>query len=92
MDYYENQELACAVLGLDYNKIIDEGRDEEIDYKMAEVYEIDMSTFHSIAEALLRLTFPVKSELTGECYHAFGKMDGNLFTAIVKEKVTNKED
>ena len=91
MKYWDAEELACQILGLDYDKIVDEGREDEIEEQLYEKYEISMENFLCIADDLIKLTPLVKSEMTGTLYHAFGVAEGNAWRAIAKESI-NEED
>lgn len=85
MDYYDAQELACAILGMDYDELVDEGRDSEIEDALYEKFEIDMEQFCDIVKALLPFTPKVKAGLSGDVYHAFvNEKEGVM---IVKQKV-----
>lgn len=85
MKYWDAEELACQILGLDYDTIVDEGREDEIDEGLNDKFEISMEQFLDIADELLKLTPLVKSELTGSAYHAFGVSEGGSWRAIAKE-------
>ena len=71
MRYNEVQELACAVCGLDYDTLVNEGREEKIEDALWEKFEIGIGQFSAIAEALLPFTPVVKAGLSGTLYHAF---------------------
>lgn len=71
MSYWDTQELACAILGLNYDDLVDEGRENEIDEALYEKFEISMEQFENIVEALLPFTPVVKAGLSGKMYHAF---------------------
>ena len=73
LHYDELQELACAVLGLDYDDVVNEGRESEIDEKLYEKFDIDIEQFQKVAEALIEFTPIVGGGLTGKMYHTFGK-------------------
>lgn len=86
--YYEAQELACAILGLNCDDLVDEGRENEIDEALYDKFEIDMEQFTNIVEALLPFTPIVKAGLTGNLYHAFVNEKESLM--IVKQKVVEE--
>ena len=71
MDYFEAQELACAILGLDYDTYVNEDRESEIDDALYEKFNVDMDQFIDIVRALLPFTPVVKAGLSGTMYHAF---------------------
>ena len=89
MIYYEAQELACAILGLNFDDLVDEGRENEIDEALYDKFEIDMEKFTNIVEALLPFTPIVRSGLTGNLYHAFVNEKESLM--IVKQKVGEED-
>ena len=71
MDYYDAQKLACAILGVNYDDLVDEGREDEIEEAIYVKFGIDMEQFTNIVEALLPFTPIVQAELTGNKYHTF---------------------
>lgn len=85
MYYDEVQELACAILGISYDDLVDEGRESEIEEKLYEKFEISMEQFFNIVEALLPFTPIVQAAVTGNKYHAFVKEKESLM--YVKQKV-----
>lgn len=89
MNYRDAQELACAILGLNYDDLVDEGRENEIDEALYEKFEIDMDQFVNIVEALLPFTPVVQAGLTGNKYHAFVKEKEGLM--IVKQLVEEEK-
>ena len=89
MDYYDAQKLACAILGVNYDDLVDEGRENEIEEALYEKFEIDMENFIKIVEALLPFTPVVQAGLTGNKYHAFVNEKESLM--IVKQKVGEED-
>lgn len=85
MYYDEVQELACAILGVNYDDLVDEGREDEIEEAIYVKFGIDMEQFTNIVEALLPFTPIVQAGLTGNKYHAFVNEKGSRM--IVKQKV-----
>lgn len=85
MYYDEVQELACAILGISYDDLVDEGRESEIEEKLYEKFEISMEQFFNIVEALLPFTPIVQAAVTGNKYHAFVNEKESLM--YVKQKV-----
>ena len=71
MTYYEVQELACAICGLDYDTLVDEGREDEIEDALYEKFGISIEQFSAVAEALLPFTPVVEAGISGTLYHAF---------------------
>lgn len=90
MNYLELQELACAILGLDYDKLVDNGEEDEIDKSLYNKFGIDIDQFGDLVKALLPLTMPLKSSLTNEWHYCFGKVDHGWLRAIIKMKATVK--
>lgn len=88
MIYYEVQELACAILGISYDDLVDEGRESEIEEKLYEKFEISMEQFFNIVEALLPFTPTVQAALSGSKYHAF--VNDKECLMYVKQKVEEK--
>lgn len=85
MNYYDAQELACAILGMDCDELVNEGRDSEIEDSLYEKFEIGMEQFCDIVKALLPFTPTVKAGMSGDMYHAFvNEKEGVM---IVKQKV-----
>lgn len=88
MYYDEVQELACAILGLNYDDLVDEGRESEIEEKLYEKFEISMEQFFNIVEALLPYTPIVQAGISGNKYHAFVNEKECLM--IVKQQVVEE--
>ena len=90
MNYSDLQELACTILGLDYDKLVDNGEEDYIDKSLYNEFGIDIDQFGDLVKALLPLTMPLKSSLTKEWHYCFGKEDHGLWRAIIKMKATVK--
>ena len=88
MNYYDLQELACAILGLDYDKLVDNGEEDEIDNALYDKFEISIEQLGDLVKALLPLTMPLQSPLTKDWHYCFGKEEDGLWCAIVKMKAT----
>lgn len=89
MDYWDAQELACAVLGLNYDDLVNEGREDEIDNALYEKFEIGMEQFCDIVKALLPFTPCVKAGLSGTIYHAFVNEKEGIM--IIKQPVKKEK-
>ena len=90
MIYYSDvQELACAILNLNYDDLVNEGRENEIEKALYEKYEIDMEQFCKIVGALLPFTPIVQAGISGNKYHAFVNEKESLM--IVKQKVGEED-
>lgn len=85
MYYYEVQELTCAILGISYDDLVNEGRENEIEEKLYEKFEISMEQFSNIVEALLPYTPIVEAAISGSKYHAF--VNDKECLMYVKQKV-----
>lgn len=79
MDYIEAEELAIAVLGLP-----EESDYDDIGKALHERFDVSFETFSAIASALMPLTIPGKSAITGELFHGFVKDCG--FICKIKSK------
>jgi len=91
MIYCDVQELACKMLNLDYDTLVDEGREDEIENAIYDNFEIDMEQFYDIVKELIRFTPVLSSALTDTKFHAFGEATPNGgFLAIVKEEVEDE--
>lgn len=93
IDYFEAQELACAALDLDYDTLVDDGREEEIENALYEKFEISMDQFQDIASILLPLTPPISGGISNTVYNAFGKEDKDMgcWVAICKTPIKDKQ-
>ena len=91
MSYWDVQELACKMLNLDYDTLVNEGREDEIDNAIYEKFEIGMEQFYDIVKELIRFTPVLSGGLTDTKVHAFGEaMPNGGFLAIVKEEVEDE--
>ena len=71
MNYYDVQNFACAVLGLNYDTLVDNLDENKIDKALYEKFNISIEQFNDIVEALLPFTPAIKAGPSGEKYHAF---------------------
>ena len=91
MSYWDVQELACKMLNLDYDTLVNEGREDEIDNAIYEKFEIDMEQFYNIVKELIWFTPVLSGGLTDTKVHAFGEaMPNGGFLAIVKEEAEDE--
>ena len=76
-------ELAAKLLGLPCETEEDE---EAIEKSLYNKYDVDLSTFGTLVDALLPFTYPLKSPLSGELMHTFGyaETDGDVWVALAK--------
>lgn len=89
MKYYEIEEIACAVLNLDYDDLCNEGREGEIEDRLFEKFEVSFEQFGDIVNALLPLTPVVEAGFSGKLYHAFVNKKAGIM--IVKREVEDGE-
>ena len=90
--YDEILELACMMLHVNYDQLLDEGYDESyIDDMFYEEYNVTLEDFEHIIKDLIKFTQPWKSYITGDVYQGFVTAidDKGLMRAIVKEKYDN---
>ena len=89
MSYDEVQELACLMLGKDYDSIVNNYDEDTIDEAFYKEYGVDMDNFYRIVEDLIKFTPSWKSPLTKQLYQGFVVPEGDkgLMRAIIKEKV-----
>lgn len=78
MNMYEAEELAIAVLGLCENS-----ESDDIENAIFNRFDVDLSTFTDIAQALIPFTTPAQAAITGKMYQGFVK--DNAF--IVKKEL-----
>lgn len=79
MNYFDAEELAMNVLGLDEESA--DGAD--FDDLIYDKFEISMEQFHKVAESLVQFTLPMQAGLSGKYFKGFVK-DGYFIT---KEEV-----
>lgn len=76
LDWMGIQELACAMLGIDYDDAINEG-EIDIDGKFYDEFEVDIDQFQKIVEHLITIADCGRSPLTETLYQGFSKpVDG----------------
>ena len=92
MTWDEIEELACLMLGKDYDSIVD-NYDEEytIEDMFYAEYGITLEEFEHLLNDLIKFTNPWKSPITGKLYQGFVVQENNkgLMRAIIKEKVND---
>lgn len=86
-DSFEIEELACKILGIDYEAI--DGDTQVIEEELYEKLDIDLSIFQGIINRLLPLIHVEKSQLTGQIYRGFADVDKSCW--IVKREINIKE-
>lgn len=87
--YDEVLELACLMMGKDYDTIVDEGNEREIEIMLFDKYGIDIDQFELLIEDLIKFTPTWKSLLTKSIYRGFVAPIDNkgLMRAIIKQEV-----
>lgn len=91
MTWDEIEELACLMLGKDYDSIINNYGESTIFDMFYEEYGVDLENFERVLKDLIKFTIPWKSPLTNEIYQGFviSENDNGLMRAIIKEKVND---
>lgn len=87
--YDEVLELACLMMGEDYDTIVDEGNEGRIENMLFDKYGIDIDQFELLIKDLIKFTPTWKSLLTKSLYQGFVVPEGNkgLMRAIIKVEV-----
>jgi len=87
--YYEVLELACLMMGKDYDTIVNEGDEREIEIMLFDKYGIDIDQFELLIKDLIKFTPTWESLLTESIYQGFVVPEGNkgLMRAIIKQEV-----
>lgn len=88
MSWDEIEELACLMLGIDYDTIVVNDKEFTIYDTFYEEYGITLEDFEHILVDLVKFTNPWKSPITEEMYQGFvvPENDNGLMRAIIKEK------
>lgn len=88
----EIEELACLMLGKDYDSIVDNYGESIIEDMFYEEYNITLEDFEHLLEDLIKFTPTWKSHITKEVYQGFVVPVNNmgLMRAIIKEKYNGK--
>ena len=93
MQWDEIEELACLMLGKDYDTIVD-NYDESTIYDMFyEEYNITLEEFEHLLKDLIKFTNPWKSPITNDIYQGFviSENFNGLMRAIIEEKYNGKD-
>ena len=88
MQWDEIEELACLMLGKDYDSIINNYDESVIERMFYDRYDVSLEDFERILKDLIKFTNPWKSPITGEICQGFviSENDKGLMRAIIKEK------
>lgn len=85
VDFLDIEELACKILGLDYDAI--DADTSIIEEEMFEQLEMSLEMFQDVLERLLPLVDKGKSPLTNEVYKGFADVEKQYW--LLKTKVSN---
>lgn len=88
MRWDEIEELACLMLGKDYDTIVDNYEESAIYDMFYEEYNINLEDFEHLLKDLVKFTNPWMSPITEEIYQGFviPENDKGLMRAIIEEK------
>ena len=88
MTWDEIEELACLMLGKDYDTIVDNYEESTIYNMFYEEYNVTLEEFEHLLEDLIKFTNPWMSSITEGMYQGFvvPENDNGLMRAIIKEK------
>ena len=91
MTWDEIEELACLMLGKDYDSIVDTYGESAIYDMFYEEYGVDLEEFEHLLKDLIKFTNPWMSPITKEIYQGFviPENDSGLMRAIIKEKIND---
>ena len=91
MTWDEIEELACLMLGKDYDTIVDNYEESAIEDMFYEEYNTTLEDFEHLLEDLVKFTNPWMSYITGDVYQGFvvNTETEGLMRAIIKEKVND---
>lgn len=89
MSWNEIEELACLMLKIDYDSVIDNYEESTIYDMFYDEYNITLEEFEHLLKDLVKFTNPWKSPITEELYQGFVIPENNkdLMRAIIKEKI-----
>ena len=79
---FEIEELACKILGIDYDEI--DADTEIIENEIYEQFGIDLEIFQTVINRLLPLVDVGRSELTNTVFQGFG--DGNCWLVKIEKE------
>lgn len=91
MTWDEIEELACLMLGKDYDSMVDNYEESVIEDMFYEKYNTTLEDFEHLLKDLVKFTSSWKSPITNEVYQGFIIPENNkgLMRAIIKEKVND---
>lgn len=90
MTWDEVEELACLMLGKNYDTIVDNYEESIIEDMFYEEYNTTLEDFEHLLNDLVKFTNPWKSPITNEAYQGFIVSENykgfNVMRAVIKEK------
>ena len=91
MTWDEIEELACLMLGKDYDSIINNYGESTIYDMFYDEYNITLEDFEHLLKDLVKFTPSWKSPITKERYQGFVFQEGDkrLTKAIIQEKIND---
>lgn len=91
MLWNEIEELACLMLGKDYDTVVDNYEESIIANMFYEKYSITLEDFGYLLEDLVKFTNPWKSPFTKKIYQGFviSENSNGLMRAIIKEEIND---
>ena len=93
MTWNEIEELACLMLGKDYDSIVDNYDEDTIGNMFYAEYDITLEEFEHLLKDLVKFTNPWKSPITNDIYQGFviSENFNGLMRAIIEEKYNGKD-
>lgn len=87
----EIEELACLMLGKDYDTVVNNYEESTIANMFYEEYSITLEDFGHLLEDLVKFTNPWKSPFTKKIYQGFviSENSNGLMRAIIKEEIND---
>lgn len=87
----EIAELACLMLGEDYDTMVDNNEESIIANMFYEEYSITLEDFEHLLKDLIKFTNPWKSPITKKVYQGFVIPENSkgLMRAIIKEEIND---
>lgn len=91
MNWSEIEELACLMLGKDYDSLVDNYNESVIEDLFYEEYNTTLEEFEHILKDLVKFTNPWMSIISKNMYQGFvvQENDKGLMRAIIKEKMND---
>lgn len=77
--FFDVEELACAITGLDYDAI--DADTEIIEDKLIEEFDLSLDNFHEIIARLMPLIDVAKSPISGKTYQGFAQKENHSWIA-----------